>query len=127
MHTKEACTYFTGYHLILAYIVISRYIDIMKKQKLSYLSEAAECLKVLAHPKRLMILTILRDEPNLSVGEIAERCCIQSHVASEHLRLMLRCGFLSFTKDGRTTFYTVAEPQVYGIIDCIERKFKVNK
>ena len=44
----------------------------MKHHNLVYLAQAAECLKVLAHPKRLEIITILRDHESLSVGEIAQ-------------------------------------------------------
>ena len=112
---------------LFALIAIFRYDSVMGISTLSYLSNAAECLKILAHPKRLYILTLLRDTPNLSVGEIAKVCKIQSHVASEHLRLMHRCGFLSYTKEGRTTMYKVVEPHVFKILECIEAKFKKGK
>src|SRR5580658_8169034 len=62
--------------------------------------EAAECLRTLAHPHRLrMIQMLLRDR--YTVGELAESCGIPSHMASEHLRLMQRCGFLINEKEGR--------------------------
>ncbi|MEX0794128.1 MAG: helix-turn-helix domain-containing protein, partial [Pirellulaceae bacterium] len=45
--------------------------------------------------------------------------------ASEHLRLMQRCGFLESNKDGRRVFYQVAEPHLADIMSCIEAKFGV--
>ncbi len=42
-----------------------------------------------------------------TVGELAEACEIASHMASEHLRLLQRCGFLSSTKEGRFFYYQV--------------------
>lgn len=57
------------------------------------LAAAAECLKALAHPHRLRIVQLLR-RGRYTVGELADACEIPSHMASEHLRLMQRCGFL---------------------------------
>jgi len=58
-----------------------------------------------------------------TVGELAEACGIPSHMASEHLRLMQRCGFLTMERDGRRVFYTIAEPHLAGIMACIESRF----
>jgi hypothetical protein len=46
-------------------------------------------------------------------------------MASEHLRLMQRCGFLSSAKEGRKVFYRVAEPHLKDILACIEARFGV--
>jgi ArsR family transcriptional regulator, zinc-responsive transcriptional repressor len=89
---------------------------------LSALDQAAECLKTLAHPHRLrMVQMLLRGK--YTVGELAEACSIPSHMASEHLRLMQRCGFLSSQKDGRKTYYQIAEPHLAQIMACIEARF----
>ena len=58
-----------------------------------------------------------------TVGELAEACGIPSHMASEHLRLMRRCGFLDVAREGRCVYYTVAEPQLASIMACIESRF----
>ncbi len=89
---------------------------------LKALEQAAECLKVLAHPHRLRIVQmLLRGE--FTVGELAESCEIPSPMASEHLRLMQRCGFLASDKDGRRVFYKVVEPHLENIMACIEDRF----
>jgi DNA-binding transcriptional ArsR family regulator len=44
-------------------------------------------------------------------------------MASEHLRLMQRCGFLSSQRDGRKVYYQVAEPHLKSILKCIEDRF----
>ena len=86
------------------------------------LGEAAECLKTLAHPHRLrMVQMVLQGK--YSVGELAEACGIPSHMASEHLRLMQRCGFMHAEKEGRSVYYTVAEPHLESIMACIEARF----
>lgn len=84
--------------------------------------QAAECLKILAHPHRLQIVEMLL-EREYTVGELAEACDIAHHMASEHLRLMQRCGFLDHSKDGQRRYYRVIEPQLANIIHCVEQRF----
>ena len=86
------------------------------------LSKAAECLRALAHPHRLRIVQMLLQD-QYSVGELAEACGIASHMASEHLRTMQRCGFLDSEKDGQRRYYRVIEPHLANILDCIESRF----
>ena len=89
---------------------------------LEALGHAAECLRTLAHPHRLRIVQMLLGG-RYTVGELAEACGITSHMASEHLRLMQRCGFLTAAKEGRCTYYTIAEPHLANIMACIEARF----
>jgi len=92
---------------------------------LDALRQAAECLRALAHPHRLrMVQMLLQGE--YTVGELAEACELPSAMASEHLRLMQRCGFLNSDKDGRRVYYRVAEPHLKNILKCIEDRFGVS-
>jgi DNA-binding transcriptional ArsR family regulator len=89
---------------------------------LESLGQAAECLRTLAHPHRLRIVQMLLSG-RYTVGELADACEIPSHMASEHLRLMQRCGFLDAEKHGRYAYYTIAEPHLASIMSCIEARF----
>jgi DNA-binding transcriptional ArsR family regulator len=89
---------------------------------LDALQKAAECLKVLAHPHRLRMIQMLL-AGRYSVGELAEACEIVSPMASEHLRLMQRCGFLTPHKVGRKAYYRVSEPHLANILQCVEERF----
>ena len=89
---------------------------------LDALAQAAECLKTLAHPHRLRMVQMLL-QGRYPVGELAEACGIPSHMASEHLRLMQRCGLLCAEKDGRRTYYQIAEPHLANIMACVEARF----
>ncbi|AWM40586.1 putative HTH-type transcriptional regulator [Gemmata obscuriglobus] len=89
---------------------------------LDRLSQAAECLKTLAHPHRLRIVEmLLRDR--YTVGELAEACDIPSNIASGHLRLMQRCGFLAPERDGRKVYYKITEPCLGKFLGCIRERF----
>lgn len=93
-----------------------------KLTPLPALEQAAECLRTLAHPHRLRIVQMLL-QGRYTVGELADACEIPSHMASEHLRLMQRCGFLTMEKDGRKVYYQVAEKHLANILACIEARF----
>ncbi len=86
------------------------------------LAEAAECLKTLAHPVRLRMVQLLL-HGRYTVGELAEDCGIPDNVASEHLRLMQRCGFFTSEREGRRVYYQVAEPHLEDIMNCVESRF----
>jgi len=93
-----------------------------KLTSLEALGRAAECLRTLAHPHRLrMVQMLLRGR--YAVGDLAEACEIPSHMASEHLRLMQRCGFLTAEKEGRFVYYAITEPHLESIMSCVEARF----
>lgn len=83
---------------------------------------AAECLRTLAHPVRLRMVQLLL-HGRYTVGELAEDCGIADNVASEHLRLMQRCGFFVSEREGRKVFYRVAESHLEKIMRCVEDRF----
>jgi DNA-binding transcriptional ArsR family regulator len=89
---------------------------------LEALEEATEFLKTMAHPHRLRILQMLV-RGRYTVGELAKACGIPSHMASEHLRHMQWCGLLTNQKEGRRTYYQIADPQLPRMVACIETRF----
>jgi DNA-binding transcriptional ArsR family regulator len=86
------------------------------------LGQASECLKTLAHPVRLRMVQMMLHS-RYTVGELAKACEVPSHMASEHLRLMQRCGLLDCERQGRRTFYQVSEPHLKDMLSCIESRF----
>lgn len=88
----------------------------------SRLAMAAECLKTLAHPHRLRIVELLQED-RFTVGELAEHCEIPSSIASGHLRLMQRCGFLAAEREGQKVFYSIADPCLKKLMACIQERF----
>ena len=89
---------------------------------LDRLTVAAECLKTLAHPHRLRIVEMLLKD-RYTVGELAEKCDIPSNIASGHLRLMQRCGFLAAERDGRKVYYKITDPCLGKFLGCIRERF----
>lgn len=86
------------------------------------LGQAAECFKTLAHPVRLRMVQMLL-HGRYTVGELAEDCNIRNNVASEHLRLMQRCGFFTSDRKGKSVYYQVAEPHLEQLMSCVESRY----
>jgi ArsR family transcriptional regulator, zinc-responsive transcriptional repressor len=84
------------------------------------LCKAATCLKVLAHATRLRIVDILM-QGSYPVHQIAAMCGLPAHQTCEHLRLMLGHGLLGSQRKGRTVYYSIANPNLPGILACIRR------
>ena len=93
---------------------------------LARLTQAAECLKTLAHPHRMRIVEMLLKD-RYTVGELAEKCDIPSNIASGHLRLLQRCGFLAPERDGRNVYYKITEPCLGKFMACIRERFAAPK
>ena len=94
----------------------------LKPADMQALGQAAECLKTLAHPVRIRMVQLLL-HGRYTVGELAEDCGVPDNVASEHLRLMQRCGFFTSEREGRRVYYQVAEPHLENLMACIESRF----
>lgn len=86
------------------------------------LTEAAECLRTIAHPHRLRMIQLLLQD-RYTVGELAASCGIPSAAASGHLRILKDRGFLEQDRDGRTVYYRIVEPQLSSILSCVEHRF----
>jgi DNA-binding transcriptional ArsR family regulator len=93
-----------------------------KPADMEALGQAAECLRTLAHPVRIRMVQLLL-HGRYTVGELAEDCGVPDNVASEHLRLMQRCGFFDSQREGRRVYYQVAEPHLESLMGCIEARF----
>jgi DNA-binding transcriptional ArsR family regulator len=88
--------------------------------------DAAECLKVMAHPVRLKMVNILM-QGEFAVHEIAEVCNVSPNQTCEHLRLLKGHGFLDSERRGRTVYYRIASPQLPGLINCIQNNCKIQE
>jgi DNA-binding transcriptional ArsR family regulator len=95
----------------------------MKNLSDRQLYDAAECLKVMAHPARLKMVQILM-LGEFPVNEIAAKCGLSANQTCEHLRLMQGRGYLSSRRDGKAVFYKIASPRLPSLLDCICKNCK---
>ena len=84
-----------------------------------FLEQAADMLKTMGHPLRLKI-TIFLQEGEQTVGAISENIGASQSATSQHLNMMKMKGILKSRRDATMVLYSVARPEVFKIIHCIE-------
>ncbi|MFW9984319.1 MAG: ArsR/SmtB family transcription factor [Candidatus Odinarchaeota archaeon] len=71
----------------------------------------AEICKVMANPKRIRIIALLKDQEK-SVTEIAESLGISQSNTSQHLMIMKAKGVVKSRRVGREIRYSIAVPEL---------------
>jgi len=82
----------------------------MKTQKTLFELQAEVC-KTLSSPKRLEILSVLKDGEK-SVGELVDILGVPKANVSQHLAVMRHKGILKSRRDGVNIYYSLANPKV---------------
>jgi ArsR family transcriptional regulator, cadmium/lead-responsive transcriptional repressor len=77
----------------------------------------AKYFRGLGDPTRLRILQLLREEGELSVGELVARLGIGQTKVSNHLACLRWCGFIDARRDHRTVYNRIADERVSAIVD----------
>lgn len=80
----------------------------------------AAIAKAAAHPHRLVLLEHLA-QGERNVDALAATAGLTVANASQHLKSMLRAGLLSARRDGKFTFYRLADDSVLDLLDAIGR------
>ncbi len=85
----------------------------------------ARICKAIADPKRLLIISELRDGPK-TVGELAVDLELSQSNTSQHLAILRERGLVEATKDGSSVYYSLTSKKVVKAIDLL-REFMVDQ
>ena len=77
----------------------------------------AKYFRGLGDPTRVKILELLRDEGELSVGELVERLGEPQPKVSNHLACLRWCGFIAARREHRTVYNRIADRRVVKMLD----------
>lgn len=78
----------------------------------------ADLLKVLAQPKRLEIIHLLRDQ-RLNVTEIYSMLDLPQANVSQHLMVLREVGVVTAEREGKAIYYSLANPKIIKASDTI--------
>lgn len=84
--------------------------------------EVAALLKTLGHPKRLLILCLLKTE-EMSVGQLEEYCEIGQSQISQFLKRMEYEGLVKHRREANFIYYSIADQRVSKLIIQLENIF----
>ena len=76
----------------------------------------AKYFRGLGDPTRVRILELLRDEHELTVGELVERLALPQPKVSNHLACLRWCGFVEARREHRTVYNRIADPRVLAML-----------
>ena len=90
----------------------------------SPLSQAAAELiarrfRALSDPTRLRIVDLLRSREEASVGELSEALGGSQQNVSKHLSALLAEGFVARRKQGTSSIYRIADPDIHDICEGV--------
>ncbi len=80
--------------------------------------QAAQLLKTVGNPHRLMILCTLADT-EMSVGELNDRIDISQSPLSQHLAVLRRTGLVKTRREAQTIYYSLNGNEVQKLMSCL--------
>lgn len=85
---------------------------------------AAELLKAMAHPVRLLVLCHLIDGER-SVGALLATVSLSSSALSQHLAVLREHGLVSTRREAQTIYYSIAEGPALAVMESLYQSFCV--
>lgn len=76
------------------------------------LKKAALVLRALNHPLRQKILNTLHQKKSVNVTDLYKTLKLEQSVASQHLGILRKAGFVVPSREGRVIHYSVNYPRV---------------
>src|SRR5216684_3761539 len=84
----------------------------------------AGVFQALAHPTRIAIVELLRDEGEVPVSRIHERLGLEQANASQHLSVLRSKQIVTGRKDGNQVFYSLRDPVVGMVLNLMKDFFQ---
>lgn len=85
--------------------------------------QAAAMLRMLGNEHRLLLLCLLIEHGELSVGEMQEHVDISQSALSQHLARMREDGLVTCRREAQSMRYTIAEPRVKTLVAALKKIF----
>lgn len=83
-------------------------------------AEAAEFLKLLGNPQRLLILCRLVVEREMSVGQLGEAVGLSQSALSQHLAKLREDRVLATRRDAQTIYYRIADKNAARVLALLK-------
>ncbi|MFO0965343.1 MAG: metalloregulator ArsR/SmtB family transcription factor [Gemmataceae bacterium] len=83
----------------------------------------AGVFQALAHPTRIAIVELLRDEGEVPVSRIHERLSLEQANASQHLAVLRSKQIVTGRKEGNQVFYSLRDPILGKVLNLMRQYF----
>lgn len=85
--------------------------------------QAATLLQAVGNPRRLVILCLLIQQGEMSVGALNEMVALSPSALSQHLARMRQEGLVSYRREAQTLYYRIEDPNVAKLIGTLKDIF----
>ena len=86
-------------------------------------SQAAAMLRAVGNEHRLIVLCLLIEHEEMSVGALLEKVPLSQSALSQHLARMRDEGLLTFRREAQTLYYRIGNPDVAKLIATLKTIF----
>ncbi len=98
-----------------------------KTQDSQFLQEgagkAASLLRVLGNEHRLLVLCLLIEHGEMTVGDLNNYVTLSQSALSQHLAKMREEGLVGFRRDAQTLYYRIENPAVAKVVATLKEIF----
>lgn len=92
------------------------------KEMIPAAESAADFMRSLSHPQRLLVLCALVDGEK-SVGELRQQLDIDQVPMSQQLMRLRSDGLVEARREGTAVYYSIAKPEVLTIVQALHSAF----
>lgn len=86
-------------------------------------AQAAALLRTMANEHRLLMLCLLIESGELSVGALQAEVGLSQSALSQHLAKMREEGLVAFRREAQTLYYRIEKPEVQAIVATLKQIF----
>lgn len=86
-------------------------------------AKAAALLRTVGNEHRLLVLCLLIEQGELSVGGLLERVELSQSALSQHLAKMRDEGLVGFRREAQTLYYRIENPDVEKLVATLKSIF----
>lgn len=88
------------------------------------LKKAALILRAVNHKLRQQILKLIHQQEKMTVTEIYVKLRLEQSVASQHLAILRKAGFVSTLRDGKFIYYSVNHERLEQVHNFVHELLK---
>jgi DNA-binding transcriptional ArsR family regulator len=85
--------------------------------------EAEDLLKRMANKNRLMILCVLAEQKELSVGSLNEQVPLSQSALSQHLSVLRQAGLVDTRRESQTIYYSLGDARTEVVLRALHKVY----
>lgn len=85
--------------------------------------QAAAMLRLLGHEQRLLVLCLLLQHGEMTVGALLEQVDLSASALSQHLARMRDEGLVAYRREAQTLYYRIEHPHVQALIETLKKLY----